>query len=254
MYLPGQQVTFLVYAIHALPHLVFAADITFHVREDTGLVGPQVILGAEEQHRELTDVMFHFLDVDRNCPRMANLSWPPPATHRRADETSGFPTSNSLRSMLLHGDVGKTCVMATSKAGGEIRGYWRRKACFLPATKCMQNSQRLLHCTLQRGAASHLNHHERCMKKGWGQVFLPSPTCSAQLSPRLLPCSVAFCLPCNHYNTSFPLASQCLDTHGEMQPGTTHSIKGCPLQRKGGGMNESHCAEALDSTLPDRYS
>ena len=83
---------------------------------------------------------------------------------------------------------------------------------------------------------------------------LPSPTCSAQLSPRLLPCSVAFCLPCNHYNTSFPLASQCLDTHGEMQPGTTHSIKGCPLQRKGGGIYQSHCAEALHSTLPDRHS
>lgn len=63
---------------------------------------------------------------------------------------------------------------------------------------------------------------------------LSSPTCSAQLSPRLLLCSVAFCLPCNHYNTSFPLASQCLDTHGETQPGTTRSIKGCPLQREGG--------------------
>lgn len=70
---------------------------------------------------------------------------------------------------------------------------------------------------------------------------LPSPTCSAQLSPRLLPCSVAFCLPCNHYNTSFPLASQCLDTHGETQPGTTHSIRGCPLQRKGGGFHQSLC-------------
>lgn len=68
---------------------------------------------------------------------------------------------------------------------------------------------------------------------------LSSPTCSAQLSPRLLLCSVAFCLPCNHYNTSFPLASQCLDTHGEMQPGTTRSIKGCPLQREGGGIYQS---------------
>lgn len=71
-------------------------------------MGPQVVLGAEEQHRELTDVMFHFLDVDRNCPRMANLSWPPPATQGRADETSGFPTSSHLKSMLLHGDMGKS--------------------------------------------------------------------------------------------------------------------------------------------------
>lgn len=94
-----RQVTFLVYAIHALSHLVFAAHITFHVREHTGLVGPQVILGAEEQHRELTDVMFHFLDVDRNCPRMANLSWPPPATQGRADEIAGdslLPTNSEV--------------------------------------------------------------------------------------------------------------------------------------------------------------
>lgn len=50
---------------------------------------------------------------------------------------------------------------------------------------------------------------------------------------------MAFCLPCNHYNTSFPLASQCLDTHGETQPGTTRSIKGCPLQREGRRRNLS---------------
>lgn len=62
-------------------------------------MGPQVILGAEEQHRELTDVMFHFLDVDRNCPRMANLSWPPPATQGRADEIAGdslLPTNSEV--------------------------------------------------------------------------------------------------------------------------------------------------------------
>lgn len=138
MYLPGRrQVTFLVYAIHALPHLVFAADITFHVREHTGLMCPQVILGAEEQHGELADVMFHFLDVDRNCPRMANLSWPPPATQGKADETSGFLTDNHLRSMLLCGDTGKKCMRATSKAGGETRGYWRWKhALYQPLNAC----------------------------------------------------------------------------------------------------------------------
>lgn len=54
---------------------------------------------------------------------------------------------------------------------------------------------------------------------------------------------MAFCLPCNHYNTSFPLASRCLDTHGETQPGTTRSIKGCPLQREREKFI-SHCAEA----------
>lgn len=98
MHLPGQrQVTFLVYAIHTLSHLVFAADITFHVREYTGLVGPQVILGAKEQHRELANVMFHFLDVDRNCPRMANLSWPPPASWGSRDEIFGFVISNHLK-------------------------------------------------------------------------------------------------------------------------------------------------------------
>lgn len=97
MQLPRQrQITFLVYAIYALPHLVFAADITFHVWEHTGLVGPQVIFGAKEEHRKLADVVLHFLDVDRNCPGMADLSWPPPTRQRERQMknlTPQFPCS-----------------------------------------------------------------------------------------------------------------------------------------------------------------
>lgn len=122
-------------------------------------------------------------------------------------------------------EMGKI-VNATSKAGGRrgrhalqlLRACKSIRSCF---TVPCREKQLLTSIT---------------MITAWGgnrdKSVLPSPTCSAQLSPRRLPCSVAFCLPCNHYSTSFLLASQCLDTHGEMQPGTTRSIKGCPLQRK----------------------
>lgn len=98
-------------------------------------MGPQVILGTEEQHRELTDVMFHFLDVDRDCPRMANLSWPPPATQGRADKTPGLLTSNCLRS-VLHGDMGEKHVRAASKAGGLLeKESTRFTSCYMRAKK-----------------------------------------------------------------------------------------------------------------------
>lgn len=90
-------------------------------------MGPQVILGAEEQHRELADVMFHFLDVDRNCPGMANLSWPPPKTEEKASKTSDLSTSHGLRSMSLHRDTGKKTGLP-ARLGGEEATRGRRHA------------------------------------------------------------------------------------------------------------------------------
>lgn len=57
-------------------------------------------------------------------------------------------------------------------------------------------------------------------------------TCIVQLLPRQSPCSVAFCLPYSHCNTSFLQGYQCSGIHDEKQQGKNHSTEGCLLWDK----------------------
>lgn len=57
--------------------LVFATSVTFHIGKHSTLVGPEVILGAEEEHGELSDLMFEVLDVCGDVLRVVDLCWPP---------------------------------------------------------------------------------------------------------------------------------------------------------------------------------
>lgn len=70
--------TFFIGRINPFPHLFLAVGVHVHVREDSGLVGPQVVVGAEEMNGELADIMPHSLDVFWDCFGMADLCRPPP--------------------------------------------------------------------------------------------------------------------------------------------------------------------------------
>lgn len=70
--------TFLVCCINTLSHLFFAVCVNIHVREDPGLVGPQVVVGAKEMDWKFPHIVPHPLDVIRDGFRMANLRRPPP--------------------------------------------------------------------------------------------------------------------------------------------------------------------------------
>ena len=71
--------TFLVCGINTFSHLFFAVGIHVHVREDPGLVGPQVVIGAKEVNGKLADIVPHPLDVLGNGFGMADFCWPPPS-------------------------------------------------------------------------------------------------------------------------------------------------------------------------------
>lgn len=78
----GKWITFLVNAINSFCHLVLTAHISFHVGKNPSLMSPKVIIWSKKQHRKFTNDMFHLLNVDRDGPRVANLSWPPPGNGR----------------------------------------------------------------------------------------------------------------------------------------------------------------------------
>lgn len=71
--------TFLVCGINTFSHLFFAVGIHVHVREDPGLVGPQVVIGAKEVNGKLADIVPHPLDVLGDGFGMADFCWPPPS-------------------------------------------------------------------------------------------------------------------------------------------------------------------------------
>lgn len=75
--------TLLVGGIDTFPHLLFAVGIHIHIREDPGLVGPQVVVGAKEVDGKFPDVVPHPLDVLWDGFGMADLRWPPPLWSRR---------------------------------------------------------------------------------------------------------------------------------------------------------------------------
>lgn len=52
--------------------------VILHIREDAALVDPVVIVGAEEEDWEVTDIMTQALNVGRHQARVADLRWPPP--------------------------------------------------------------------------------------------------------------------------------------------------------------------------------
>lgn len=76
--------TFLVGGIDTFSHLLFAVGVHIHIREDPGLVGPQVVVGAEEVNRKLPDIVPHPSDVVWDGFGMADLCWPPSSYSRRA--------------------------------------------------------------------------------------------------------------------------------------------------------------------------
>lgn len=69
--------TFPVNGVDPLSHFVFIVGVSFHVREDPGLVRPQVVVGTEEKDRKLADVVPHPQDIFRNVLRVADFSGPP---------------------------------------------------------------------------------------------------------------------------------------------------------------------------------
>lgn len=87
--------TFLVGGIDTFPHLFFAVGIHIHIRENSGLVGPQVVVGAEEMNGELPDVVPHSLNVFWDCFGVADLCWPPPS-HRCEKETTHGRSVNMM--------------------------------------------------------------------------------------------------------------------------------------------------------------
>lgn len=87
--------TFLVGGIDTFPHLFFAVGIHIHIRENSGLVGPQVVVGAEEMNGELPDVVPHSLNVLWDCFGVADLCWPPPS-HRCEKETTHGRSVNMM--------------------------------------------------------------------------------------------------------------------------------------------------------------
>lgn len=80
--------TFLVSGIDTFPHLLLAVGVHVHIREDPGLVGPQVVVGAKEVNGKLPDIVPHPLDVLRDGFGMADLCWPPPSRRKRGGKTS----------------------------------------------------------------------------------------------------------------------------------------------------------------------
>lgn len=58
--------------------LVLAASVSLHVGEDSTLVGPEVVSGAEEKDRELPNLVPQVLDVGGDVPGVVDLCRPPP--------------------------------------------------------------------------------------------------------------------------------------------------------------------------------
>lgn len=83
--LPLLLLTFLVGRVHTFAHLLLAVGVHVHVGEDPGLVGPQVVVGAEEVDGKLSHVVPHPLDVVWDGFGMADLCWPPPSPNGRKE-------------------------------------------------------------------------------------------------------------------------------------------------------------------------
>lgn len=56
--------------------------VILHVGEDAALVDPVVVVGAEEEDREVADIVAKALNVWWHQARVADLCWPPPAAER----------------------------------------------------------------------------------------------------------------------------------------------------------------------------
>lgn len=57
------------------------AFVSFDIREHSPLMDPIVVVGTKEKYREVPNVMFESLYVERNRPGTANLRWPPPRSN-----------------------------------------------------------------------------------------------------------------------------------------------------------------------------
>jgi len=56
---------------------VLAASVSLHVRKHSALVSPEVVLGAEEEDRELSDLVAKVLDVGGDVSGVVDLCRPP---------------------------------------------------------------------------------------------------------------------------------------------------------------------------------
>lgn len=66
--------------------LVLAASVSLHVRKHPALVSPEVILGAEEEDRELSDLVSKVLDVGGDASGVVDLCGPPSEERERQQE------------------------------------------------------------------------------------------------------------------------------------------------------------------------
>lgn len=83
--------------------LVLAASVSLHVRKHPALVSPEVILGAEEEDRELSDLVSKVLDVGGDASGVVDLCGPPSEERERQQEEV------HLFNRTTETDVSQTC-------------------------------------------------------------------------------------------------------------------------------------------------
>lgn len=57
---------------------MLAAPVSLHIWEHSALMSPEVVLGAEEEDGELSNLMSKVLDVGGDVSRVMDLCRPPP--------------------------------------------------------------------------------------------------------------------------------------------------------------------------------
>lgn len=114
--------TFLVGGINTFPHLFFAVGIHIHIREDSSLVGPQVVVGAKEVNGELPDIVPHPLDVLWDCLGMADLCGPPPLQSRRGTKQQRLTAQQSIWGWIMYLSLPDLCLCWRFGKGGKVVG------------------------------------------------------------------------------------------------------------------------------------
>ena len=73
------------------------AFVSFNVREHSALVDPVVVVRAEEEHREVAQVVLEALDVQWHRPGVADLGRPPSASGRMESCTMLYMAAGAER-------------------------------------------------------------------------------------------------------------------------------------------------------------
>lgn len=74
--------------------LVLAASVSLHVWKHSALMSPEVVPGAKEEDRELSDLMPKVLDVCGDVSGMMDLCRPPSAEAEKGSRVIQSPTTD----------------------------------------------------------------------------------------------------------------------------------------------------------------